>query len=332
MTEIGEKGEKITHFENLAQREEESMEPLRVTVFGGTGFVGRHLAARLVSAGHRVRVVARHGNENVLQVRGDEASPVFMQGDVLNQNAVAKAVSEADVVINLVGAVSLPRPQAYFDLHAGAAGIIAEAAVRAGVKRLIHISALGIAADAPSAADRSKAAGESAVRSSFPGATILRPGLVFGDDDHFFSRFARLAKGLRFVPLIGSETRFQPVHVDDLTEAIVRIPLLKESADATYEVGGPDVFTLRRMVEMLLEVLELPRPVVALPYALAAPLGSVARLLPNLPFNRDQVELMRTDKVVGQGALGLADLGVQPRNLGDWLETFRRSVRYDLSG
>jgi NADH dehydrogenase len=280
-----------------------------------------------MEAGHRVQVVARHAHEAALPrlPSGETAIPV--RGDVLDPVAVRAAARDTDVVINLAGAVTLPSPTSYYALHEGATRNIAEATARARVRRLIHVSALGIREDAPSVADRSKAAGERALRAAFAPATVVRPSLVFGDDDHFFNRMAGIVNALPVIPLIGAQTRFQPVHVDDLALALVRISEAADSAGMTIEGGGAQVFTLRELVERLALALSKRRWVLPLPYAVAAPLGAMFGLLPNPPFTREQVELMRTDKVVAPGARGVGDFGVKARGLTPWLNALAQARR-----
>jgi uncharacterized protein YbjT (DUF2867 family) len=293
------------------------MNSVRITIFGGMGFVGRHLTARLLSAGHHLSLVARHASGTAPAKTHGQFS--WLYGDVLKRDTVAAAVRGADAVINLVGAVSLPDARAFFDLHETGARNVAEEACEAGAERLIHVSALGIDTNAPSAADRSKAAGERAVLEAFPEAVILRPSLVFGDDDHLFNRIAAMSRVSPVIPLVGGATLFQPVHVDDLAAAVTRTLELPESSGITYQIGGPEVYTLERLVRLLLAALGRKRLVAPLPYALAVPLGSLLGLLPHAPFNREQVALMMTDKVVDAGASGLADLDIHPRSLREWI-------------
>jgi NADH dehydrogenase len=226
-----------------------------------------------------------------------------------------------DTVINLVGAVHQPSPRAYFALHETGARRIAEAASAARAGRLIHVSALGVADDAPAAADRSKAAGERAVRAAFPGAVVLRPSLVFAEDDHFLARIAAMSRRSPVIPLIGAATRVQPVHVEDMVEGVAR--LLENAADEAaplYQIAGPKVYALQGLVRDVLDGLGRRRLVLPLPYAVALPLGRLLGLFPNAPFNRDQVYLMMTDKVAVAGLPGLEALGVRPRSLQNWLE------------
>jgi NADH dehydrogenase len=292
------------------------MGPLHVTIVGGTGFVGRHLTERLLHDGHRLTLVARRASEAGAKTR---RGVTYLPGDVLEPGSLRRAMQDADAAINLVGAVSQPSARAYFDLHERGARHVAEAAALAGVVRLIHISALGVSEDAPSAADRSKAAGERAVRAAFPQAMILRPSLMFGEDDHFLGRIAAMSRHSPLVPLIGAGTRVQPAHVDDLAEGVARILGHPGDAAPLYQVAGPEVHTLEGLVRDLLRALGRRRLLLPLPYALALPLGGLLGLLPSPPINREQVALMMTDKAAVPGLPGLEDLGVHPRSLREWL-------------
>lgn len=291
------------------------MKTLQVTIVGGTGFVGRHLADRLIRAGHHLTLVARHVPESGAASRPGAR---YVRGDVLEPGSVDESMQAADAVINLVGAVSQPSTRAYFDLHAQGARRVAEAAATTGASRLIHVSALGIGDDAPSAADRSKAAGERAVRAAFPKAVILRPSLIFAEDDHFLRQIAAISRRSLVVPLIGAATLFQPVHVDDLADGVLRT-LARGDTAPIYQVAGTRVYSLQQLVQALLEALGRRRLVLPLPDAVALPLGRLLGLLPHPPFTREQVLLMKTDKAAAPGLPGLEDLGIQPRLLSDWL-------------
>jgi len=292
------------------------MSSLHVTIVGGTGFVGRHLADRLLRAGHRLTLVARHCPSSV--AAAPRPGIDCLVGDVLERGSLDKTVQAADAVINLVGAVHQPTTRAYFDLHETGARRVAEAAA-AGARRLIHVSALGVAEDAPSAADRSKEAGERAVCAAFPRAVILRPSLMFAEDDHFLGEIAAIARRSPVIPLIGAATRVQPVHVDDMAEGVAHILELGADTAPLYQIAGAQIYTLKDLVGELLDALGRRRLMLPLPNALALPLGRVLGRLPHPPFSREQVLLMMTDKVAVAGLPGLGDLGVRPRLLRDWL-------------
>ncbi len=288
--------------------------PQLVTVFGGSGFIGRYVVRRLVRAGHRVRVAIRRPDEGLfLKPFGAVGQIDLVQANVRDDASVARAVAGADAVINLVGILYEGGRQTFDAVQAEGAGCIARAAAAAGVARLIHISAIGAAADSPSEYAKAKAEGETAVREAFPTATILRPSVVFGAEDDFFNRFGRMARFAPALPLIGGgQTRFQPVFVDDVACAIFNALTREDAAGRTYELGGPKVYTFEEIMNLVLETTCRRRALVPVPFFAAKLLGSVLGLLPVPPLTRDQVVLLERDNVVGPGAPGLADLGVAP--------------------
>jgi NADH dehydrogenase len=210
--------------------------------------------------------------------------------------------------------------QTYRAIHVEGPRRVALAAQRSGVMRLIHISALGASLTSPAIADRTKAAGEEAVRAAFPRATIVRPSLVFGEDDHFFTRFAAVIRSSPVLPLIGGGiTKFQPVFVGDMTAGLAALLKRSDTARKTYEFGGPRVYRFRELLEVLLTALDRQRFLIPIPFALAEMQAGLLELLPNPPLTRDQVRLLKTDKVVSGMEPILGDLGVQPRPLEEFL-------------
>jgi NADH dehydrogenase len=210
-----------------------------ITVFGATGFIGRHLVAMLLRSGAKVRLAVRHpGRVQMTTVSGQP--PELIQADVLDDVAVGAAIAGADAVVNLVGILTETTRQTYRGIHVEGARQVALAAHRHGVTRLIHLSALGASSTSPAISDRTKAEGEQAVREVFPQATIVRPSLVFGEDDHFFSRFVAMIGSSPVLPLIGGGmTRFQPIFVHDMTAGLLELLKRAETAGKTYEFGGP---------------------------------------------------------------------------------------------
>ncbi len=283
-------------------------------VFGGTGFIGRHVVRRLAKAGARVRVVARDPEAGMfLKPMGDPGQIVLCRGDVLEARSVAEAVAGADMVVNLVGILYESGRYTFAAVHAEGARLVAEAAKAAAAKRFVQVSAIGASNRSPADYARTKAAGEVSVAKAFAGATIVRPGIVFGPDDDFFNRFAALARLAPVLPLFGGgHTRFQPVYVGDVAEAVARILDDRQSAGKTYELGGPGIFTFREVLEIVLRHTGLARLLVPLPFWLASLQASVLELLPKPPLTRDQVKMLMRDTVVGRKALGLADLGIAP--------------------
>ncbi|HWX46660.1 MAG TPA: complex I NDUFA9 subunit family protein [Roseomonas sp.] len=283
------------------------------TVFGGTGFVGQHLIPRLARLDYEIRVVTRNP---------DAVRPLAMQGRVgqvepwsarLGVDAdVAAAVADACLVVNLIGILAEKRSGDFQRLQGDLPGRIGRAAAAGGVERVVHISAIGADPSSPSAYARSKAAGEKALREAFPAATILRPSIIFGPGDRFFNRFAALAQWLPVMPVVCGATRFQPVYVGDVAEAIVAAAQRNDAPGRTYELGGPRVATFRELMGYVLEVTGRHKRLVSLPDGLVRLQARLGEYLPNPPLTRDQLAQLRKDNVVAPEAEGLAALGVQP--------------------
>lgn len=285
-----------------------------VAVFGGTGFIGRHLVRRLAKAGARVRVVVRDPEAGMfLKPMGEPGQIILDRGNLLDAGSVAEVVAGADIVVNLVGVLYESGPYTFAAVHVEGARSVAEAAKAAGARRLVQVSAIGASKRSPALYARTKAAGEAAVGKAFPGATIVRPSIVFGPEDDFFNRFAALARLVPALPLYGGgRTRFQPVYVGDVAEAIVRILEDAQTAGKTYELGGPHVYTFREVLEIVLRETGRARLLVPLPFWVADLQARAFELLPKPLLTRDQVKMLARDNVVGRKALGLADLGITP--------------------
>lgn len=287
-----------------------------VVVFGGSGFVGTQVVRALAKRGKRVRVPMRRphlGHE--LRVTGDVGQVQLVQANVRFPDSVAAALEGADAVVNCVGLLSEKGPQTFSAVQAEGAEAIAKAAAARGVERFVHVSAI---ADPKTGARyaRTKAAAEDAVRAAVPSATILRPSLVFGSEDGFFNRFANMAKFAPALPLIGGKTKFQPVYVGDVAEAVANALDREDARGQTYELGGPRVYTMRELMTFITDTIDRPRPLAPIPFFAATPLGMLLdatfRLYPfaNAPLTGDQVALLKRDNVVSPGAKTLADLGV----------------------
>ncbi|MBM3489019.1 MAG: complex I NDUFA9 subunit family protein [Alphaproteobacteria bacterium] len=288
-----------------------------VTVFGGSGFLGRHLVRRLAQAGARVRVAVRDPEAAAfLKPMGDVGQVMPMAANLRHEASVRQAVAGADAVVNLVGILYQRGGQRFAAVHAQGARRVAAAAKAAGVRRLVHVSAIG--ADLASSAEyaRSKALGELAVTEAFADASIVRPSLVFGPEDDFFNRFAALARLLPALPLLGGgTTRFQPVYVGDVAEAIHVILRRPETAGQIYELGGPRSYSFKELLQYVLKETGRNRLLLPLPFGLAKFQAAFLQLLPVPPLTPDQVELLRQDNVVSPGRPGLADLGIAPTPL-----------------
>jgi NADH dehydrogenase len=296
----------------------------RVTIFGGSGFIGRSIVRRLIDAGASVRIGARHpevAKDHLPRVVADKVESVSV--DVQDEAGVAAAVREADAVINLVAILYESGRQTFRSLHVEGARRVAAAAKQAGVKRLIHMSALGASLQSEAEYARTKAAGEKAVRDAFPEATIVRPSIVFGPEDDFFNKFAGIASMSPALPLIGGgRTRFQPVFVEDVAAAFAAILEDPATAGGTYELGGPQIYTFRELLELLLEHMGRRRLLVPLPFVAAQAQAYVLEWLPKPPLTRDQVALLKSDNVLGGHEPGLGDLGIEPTPLESVLPTY----------
>lgn len=288
---------------------------------GGTGFIGQRLVKKLVGRGLSVRIVSRHTQDN----EGQAPQIERVVGSIEDASTIKRAVDGAFAVVNLVGITTAKSEQQFYSLHRDAPGRLAEAARLAGVRRFVHISAMGISLDAPSTADRSKAAGEHAVRNAFPDANFLRPALVYGSGDHFFTRFAQLARSAPAIPMIGGgRTRFQPMHVDDVVEALARVLEKPGIAGRTFELGGNEIFTFRELIELLCEAIGRRPWLVSIPFAIAEAGAYLTQWLPHAPLTVDQVRLLKTDKVIRDPHSAPAALDVRPRPLASFLSELRK--------
>lgn len=305
-----------------------------VTVFGGSGFVGRYVVQRLARDGWMVRVAVRHpARAKFLKPLGDIGQITPLCVPLQDAEAVATSLAGADAAINLVGILFEAGRQRFQAVQAEGAGAIAAAAAEAGVKSLVHVSAIGADPDSASAYARSKGEGEAAVRQAFPEATILRPSVLFGPEDDFFNRFAEMSRFAPALPLIGGgRTRFQPVYVGDVAAAVMTALAEPACRGKVYELGGPKVYSFKELLEIMLKVIGRRRALVSLPFGLASLQAAFMELLPVPPLTRDQVTLLRRDNVVSPGALTFKDLGIEPTALEaiipSYLERYRAGGRF----
>lgn len=285
-----------------------------ITIFGGTGFIGRHLVRRLAAQGARVQVISRnpeHGRH--LQPMGNVGQIVLRRADLSSEAALAETLRSSTTVINLIGILYERRRQTFEAIHAELPLRIARAAKASGVAQMIQMSALGADPDSASAYARTKAAGERNVREALPGAVIFRPSVVVGPEDGFFNRFASMTRFSPVLPLIGGgQTRFQLVCVGDVADAMVASLLREDAPGQTYELGGPEVYSFEQAMRYMLEVIGRRRFLVSIPFGLAAFQARFLEWLPKPPLTRDQVELLKQDNVVSGAFPGLAELGVMP--------------------
>lgn len=281
------------------------------TVFGGSGFIGRYLVKRLAQAGHVVRVAVRDTEAaQFLKPMGALGQIVLLRAPITDTAAVARAVAGADIVVNLVGILAERAPGDFQRIHADAAGAVARAAAAAGVGHLVHLSAIGADPANPSRYAQSKAAGEAQVLAAFLQATILRPSVVFGDEDGFFNRFAAMGQMLPVMPVISGDTRLQPVYVGDVADAIVAALGLPAARGAIFELAGPRVASLRELQAWILSLIERKRPLLDVPPGLAAVQAKLFERLPGKLLTTDQLLLLGRDNVATAAHPGLSALGI----------------------
>lgn len=305
-----------------------------ITVFGGTGFLGRHAIRALAKAGHRLRVAVRHPNEGYfLPSMGHVGQIALARCDVREPAEVVAALAGAQGAVNLTGILNEGGGQSFEAIHCEAAETIAKAAKAAGAKTLVQVSAIGADKDSASGYAATKGEGEACVRTAFPEAAIVRPSLVFGPEDNFFNRFAALARILPALPLIGGgNTRFQPVFVGDVAWAIKRLVEDPALGGAIYELGGPTVYTFRELMQIVLHESGRARALVPVPFAIATLTATFLQFLPNPVLTPGQVTLLKSDNVVTD-VDGLAALGIVPTSveaeLPAYLWRFRPKGQYD---
>jgi NADH dehydrogenase len=291
-----------------------------VTVFGGSGFLGRHVVSALARRDYRIRVAVRRPElAGHLQPLGKVGQIHAVQANLRYPASVEAAMRDSHVAINLVGILAEGGAQKFDAVQAKGAGTIAGAAAAVGA-RMVHISAIGADANSPARYARTKAAGEQAVLAAVPSAVIFRPSVVFGPEDQFTNRFAALARMSPVVPLVGADTKLQPVYVGDVATAVTIAVDGCAKAGATYELGGPELLTMREIIELILRTIDRRRLLVSLPFGLASLQAMLLQFAPGgLKLTPDQVALLRVDNVVSEAAeaagLTLRGLGITPDSL-----------------
>lgn len=312
-----------------------------VTIYGGSGFVGRYIARRMAKAGWRVRVAVRCPNEAIFVkpygVVG-QVEPVFC--NIRDDSSVRSVMSGADAVVNCVGILAESGKNNFDAVQAEGAARIAMIAADEGVSKLVHISAIGADENSESDYARTKALGEQGVLEHMPGAVILRPSIIFGPEDEFFNRFAGMTKFGPVLPVVGADTKFQPVYVDDVARAAEKA-LTGHAEAGIYALGGPEVMTFRGLMQKMLDVIHRRRMIVNIPFFAARIMAFgfdmlqavTAGLIQNGMITRDQVRNLANDNVVSEGDKGFADLGIEPTSMAsvlpEYLWRFRPSGQYD---
>jgi NADH dehydrogenase len=310
-----------------------------VTVFGGSGFIGTQLVQQLARAGYRIRVAVRRPDlAGHVKPLGNVGQVVPIQANIRNADSVMRAVAGADIVINLVGIRFERGKQMFRAVHTMGARTVADAARLAGAETLVHLSAMGADAQSPSAYARSKALGEAEVLAAFPKAVILRPSIVFGPGDDFFNMYGSLARLFPVLPVLGGKTRFQPIYVGDLADAMLAAVEGKVKPGQVYELGGPEIVTHRQVIERVLHESMRSNPLLPIPAGLGKLMALPMAILPFPPLlTGDQVDLLQTDNVVSDVALRdrrtLDAFGVTATPmeaiLPSYLWRFRRNGQFD---
>jgi uncharacterized protein YbjT (DUF2867 family) len=307
----------------------------RTAVLGGSGFIGRYIVQRLAARGDVIPVGCRRAEEaKFLKPLGDVGQIATLNLSIGDEQILPAFLAGNNALVNCVGILRESGSQTFDRVHHTGPARLARLAREAGIGRFVHISAIGADPRSTSAYARTKAAGEAAVRDALPTVTILRPSVVFGAEDQFFNRFAAMATISPVLPLIGGgHTRFQPVYVGDVADAVLKCLDDPTTAGRTYELGGPKVYTFRELIELMLGEIRRKRALVDLPFGLAAIQARLMSILPNPPLTPDQVELLKRDNVVSSGALTLAALGIAPTAvegvLPSYLDRFRRGGWYE---
>lgn len=312
-----------------------------VTIFGGSGFVGRYIARRMAKQGWRVRVAVRRPNEAMfVKPYGavGQVEPVLC--NIRDDASVAAAMAGADAVVNCVGILVESGKNTFDGVQADGAGRVARIAAQNGVQQMVQISAIGADPDSDSDYARTKAAGEVAVLKHMPDAVILRSSVIFGDEDGFFNKFGNLTRFGPILPMTGGSTLFQPVYVDDVAQA-AELAVLGKAEPGVYELGGPDVISLRGCVDLMLKTINRRRLVIDLPFWIAGIKAGVLDIVQYVSFGlitngiltRDQVRNLKNDNVVAEGAKGFADLGIKPVDAAsvvpEYLWKFRPAGQYN---
>jgi uncharacterized protein YbjT (DUF2867 family) len=318
-----------------------------VTVFGGSGFIGRHVVRALADRGWRVRVACRRPDlAYFLQPLGRVGQVQPMQANLRFPDSLAAAVRGADAVVNLVGVLAESASQSFDAVHAAGAAAIGKAAADAGISNVVHVSAIGASDTSKAAYARTKAQGEAGIRKAVPATIVLRPSVVFGPDDSFFNRFAAMARIMPVLPLIGADTKFQPVFVGDVASAVVTALEGGAKAGATYELGGPEVATFHDLVSFVCKETGRRRKLTSLGFGAGNAMAALTELASKLSLGlfpemltttRDQVEMLRHDNVVSDAAKAegrtLEGLGVTPESFRaiapTYLWRYRRSGQFD---
>ena len=303
-----------------------------VTVIGGSGFLGKYVVRELARSGWRVLVASRRPSMGAqLKPAGDVGQIVPIRCNIRDMESLKPALAQSDAVVNMVGILYESGKQKFTTLHAQAPEKLAQMAASFGIKKFVHVSALGVDKATNSKYARSKVLGEKAVLASIPTATIIRPSVIFGPEDNFINQFACMASLAPALPLIGGgKTRFQPVYVADVANAVSICLNRDDAAGQVYELGGPQIYSFREILELIMRITGKHRKLVNVPFAMAGLAGTFSEFLPRPPLTRDQVQLLKHDNVVSPSTKGFAALGISPVSMDvvipEYLSRFTRKA------
>ena len=305
-----------------------------VTIFGGSGFIGRHLVKKLANKGFRIRVAVRNPHlAGFLKIPGKVGQIELHQSNIRDKESIDRVIQGSDIVVNLVGIISETSNQKFNNLHISGIDQISKLAKKNNVRKLIHLSAIGANINSSSRYAFTKGKGEIVLRKNFASATIIRPSIVFGPEDKFFNRFAGIARLSPFLPLFGGgKSKFQPVYVEDLCDAIIKSAENSSLESQIIELGGPQIYDFKQLMEILLKTIKRKRILISLPIGVAYVTGFLFNKLPNPLLTIDQVRLLETDNIVSKENLTFADLGIEPKSLvdilPDYLYRYRREGQF----
>jgi uncharacterized protein YbjT (DUF2867 family) len=292
-----------------------------ITVFGGTGFLGSRIVRHLLNHEFPVRIASRHPDRGL--GRSDPENPLLqsVEANIHDKRSVADALAGTYGVINAVSLYRERGSETFYSVHVESAQRVAAQARRAGVERLVHVSGIGADAASPSSYIRMRGEGERAVRAEFADACLVRPAVMFGQDDAFLSTILKLLRRLPIYPMFGrGQTRLQPVYVEDVAEAVARIMERAESRPTVFELGGPTLYSYEQLLRAIARQAGLAPLLIPIPFAVWHALARVSEILPGLPLTRNQVELMQIDTVSSPQMPGFAELGISPHSIEEILQ------------
>lgn len=300
-----------------------------VTVFGGSGFIGRYIVERLAARGDRVRVAVRRPNQALfLKPYGAVGQVSILATNIRDEASVRRAIDGADAVVNLVGILASSGSQTFQAIQYEGAKLVADIAKEAGIKNFVQLSAIGADTGSTAQYAKTKALAEEAVLAAIPTATILRPSIVVGHEDGFFNRFAQMMQTLPVLPLPGVDSKFQPVYVGDVADAAVKALDGGDLVEGqTFELGGPEVDTFRGLLERLMAEIGIDRSIIGLPWPIAFINAFILQMLPGKLLTVDQVKMLKVDNVVADGAKTLADLGIDAKPMSSVLPRYSTQYR-----